>query len=418
MNARAALLALLAVAGPALAGNADDEAALRLADITPAATERHGDWRAFLEAARGETLTSGIEEPARVDRVSLGAAYDRTFAPGWRAVFADRLDARWPDRRTGQENVNTLKEAYVSWQPGPDRIVDAGRINTRYGVGFAYNPTDYFRAGAVRSVVSIDPSSVRENRLGSVMARGQGLWTGGSLTALYSPKLVERPTDDAFSPDLGATNHGDRWQLVASQAITDTLSPQWIVHGGAGQSPQLGVNVTTLVNDATIAYFEGSFGRSPSLASQALASPGDSRLRSRFATGFTYTTAAKLSVTLEYEFNGAGADAAGWDALRRGSPAGYGRYRAFVTDQQELPTRGRVYLRASWQDAFVDHLDLTSDNLYDPVDSSRQHGLEVRYHWTRVDAALQWQVRGGAQGSEFGAPAGQHSWQALVTWFY
>ena len=46
-----------------------------------------------------------------------------------------------------------------------------GRINVRNGAALGYNPTDFFRSGALRSVVSIDPNSLRENRLGTVMLR-------------------------------------------------------------------------------------------------------------------------------------------------------------------------------------------------------------------------------------------------------
>jgi hypothetical protein len=407
----------LLAAACARAADADDEAALRLADKAVMPEERRGDWRGFVEAARGETLTSGAATPARVDRLSIDAAYDGRIAPGWRVVFDDRLDARWPDRLASQENVNTLKDAYVSWQAGPDRIADLGRINTRYGAAYAYNPTDYFRAGAVRSIVSVDPASARENRMGSVMARVQRLWTSGSLTALYSPQLEEHPSDDAFSLDLGATNRRDRWQLVASHRFSPELSPQWILHGAAGEAPQAGLNLSALVNDATVAYVEASAGRSSSLRAVALGEPEDRAWRSRLSAGFTWTSATKLSITLEYEYDGAALDAAGWDALRRGPAADYGRYRALVANLQELPTKQRLFARASWQDALVSHLDLSINSFFNPIDASRQHGLEARYHWKRVDAAVQWQVRGGAALSEFGGLAGQHSWQALVAWF-
>jgi hypothetical protein len=407
----------LLAAAAARAADVDDEAALRLADRAVLPEERRGDWRAFVEAARGETLATAASAPARVDRLSIDVAYDGLLAPGWRAVLADRLDARWLDRSDAQQNVNTLKDAYASWQVGPDRIADLGRINTRYGAAYAYNPTDYFRAGAVRSVVSVDPASARENRMGSVMARFQRLWTAGSLTALYSPQLDDHPTDDAFSLDLGATNRRDRWQLVASHRLAPEVSPQWILHGAAGEAPQAGLNLSALVNDATVAYVEASAGRSSSLRTLALGLPEDRAWRSRLAAGFTWTSATKLSLTLEYEYDGAALDAAAWDELRRGPPADYGRYRAFVADLQELPTKRRLFGRAAWQDALVPHLDLSVNSFYNPIDASREHGLEARYHWKRVDAALQWQVRGGAAASEFGALAGRNSWQALVAWF-
>ena len=191
-----------------------------------------------------------------------------------------------------------------------------------------YNPTDYFRAGALRSVVSLDPASLRENRLGSAMLRGQQLWTGGSLTALYSPKLADQPSSATFSPDFGATNRRARWLMALSQKLADTLNPQWLLSGGAGQSPQLGMNLTDARR--TTRRWPISNGRA------------GARLRSRrrrwrarttrrsaraLASGLTYTTSNNISLTAEYEYNGAGLDRADWNALRRGPPAAYGLYR-------------------------------------------------------------------------------------------
>jgi opacity protein-like surface antigen len=413
---RAFLPVLLIAAGPALAAD-EDAAALSLADSTPAATRTGGDWRASTEAAWSESALRG-GGLRRIERLSIDLHYDKAIAAGWRAVLADRLDARWQDNPSDQNNVNTLKEAYLSWQARPDRIADFGRINVRYGAAYGYNPTDYFRAGAVRSIVSIDPSSLRENRLGSVMLRGQTLWTEGSLTALYSPKLADRPSDGAFNADLGATNRRTRWLLAASQKLSDSLNPQWLLYGGAGESPQLGLNLTALLNDATVGYVEWSGGRAPSLISQALMLQDDTAFRSRLATGLTYTAPNKLSLTLEYEYNGAGLDQAGWDALRRGPPATYGQYRGFVADLQEPPTKHRVFLRALRQDAFVNHLDLTSNIFLDAVDSSRQFWVEARYHWTRVDVALVWQLNSGPPGSDYGGLPERRIWQALARVFF
>ena len=160
-------------------------------------------------------------------------------------------------------------------------------------------------------MVSLDPASLRENRLGAAMLRGQALWTGGSLTALYSPKLADQRNDAVFSADLGATNQRERWQLALSEKLSDALNPQWLLSGGDGQSPQLGVNVTALPNDATVVYFEWSGGRAPSLAAQALMRPDDTAFRSRLSSGLTYTTANNISLTAEYQYNGAALDTAG-----------------------------------------------------------------------------------------------------------
>jgi hypothetical protein len=133
-------------------------------------------------------------------RLSLDFQLDRSIARRWRAVLADRLDVKWPPQYGDENRINTLKEAYISWQASDERLLDMGRVNVRNGVAMGYNPTDYFRSGAVRSVVSSDPGSLKKNRLGSVMLRGQTLWNGGSLTALASPKMAEQASTLSLQP--------------------------------------------------------------------------------------------------------------------------------------------------------------------------------------------------------------------------
>jgi len=413
---RAILFALIVVAAPALAGD-EDSAALSLADKTATPAERGSDWRVFTEAAlRASTQQNGGTQQ-HAQRLSFDVHYDKIFARNWRVVFADRLDVNRQGEPYSESSVNTLKEAYLSWQQSPNRIADLGRVNARYGVALGYNPTDFFRAGAARSIVSIDPASLRENRLGSVMLRGQTLWPDGSLTALYSPRLADQPSEVSFSPDFGATNQRSRWLVSLSHKLSDGISPQWLAYGEAGKLPQAGLNLTALVNDATVANFDWSAGRARSLVSQALALPDDTLYRSRLATGLTYTTSQKISITLEYEYNGAGLDLRGWDSLRHGSPVAYARYRGFAANAQDLPTRQNLFLYAGWQDALINRLDLAAMVRRDIVDQSRLYWLEARYRWTRADAALQWQLNSGEPGSNFGALRDRRILQALVRYF-
>lgn len=419
---RPVLAALLVCFGPAF-GADPDAAALKLADETVTAGERAGDWRIYTEAAlrdstqRPTALRAGGAHQS-AGRLSLDVRMDKTLTPELRAVFADRVDINWQSGAAAQNSINTLKEAYLSWQPQADRIADLGRINPRYGVATGYNPTDYFRAGALRTLTSIDPASLRENRMGSAMLRGQALWAGGSLIGLYSPKLSDQPTSAPFSPNFGATNARNRWLVSASHAISETLSPQVILSGGEGQSTQVGLNLSALASDALVFNFEASAGRSRSLASQALARPDDSAFRSRVAAGGTYTTAGKLSITAEIARNGAGMDSEDWDALRRGSPVAYGRYRAFVGNLLEIPTRSTLFLYATLTDAGINRLDLAAMLRHDLVDGSRLYWTEARYRWTDVDFALQLQVNRGAALSNFGALADAKTLQALVRKYF
>ena len=411
----AAVLLFLLAAGPALANDAD---ALNLADQVPAKVERASDWHMFIEGALGESTLRSNGTTLSNQRLSIDVQLDKSFAPGWRAVFADRLDLNWQNQPERQNGVNTLKEAYASWQAQENRIADLGRINARYGVATGYNPTDFFRAGAVRSVVSVDPGSLKKNRLGSVMLRGQTLWSGGSLSALYSPKLSEQANAAALSPDLGATNNQNRWLLAVSQQITENINPQWLLYGEDRQPAQLGFNLTSLVNDATVAYVEWAGGRSRSLLSQALNGADDSAFRSRLATGLTYTTANKLSLTLEYQYNGAGLDQDKWQTLPHNAPAAYGQYRQWLQNVQDAPTKQTVFLYAAWQDALISHLDLNAMLRFNATDRSRLSWLEARYRWDQAEAALQWQLNSGRAGSEFGTTPQHKAWQVLVRYFF
>lgn len=413
-----ALLVTLAGLAQAAPPGDDELDALNVADQAPAKVEQAADWHTFVEAAYGDTEQRyGLPSYANV-RLSIDTSLDKTLAPGWRLVFADRLDWDWQDEAPDQAKINTLKELYLSRHVSSDEIVDVGRINTRYGVATGYNPTDYFRDDAVRSIVSINPSSLRNNRLGSVMLREQTLWDGGSLTALVSPKLETDASSEPFNVDLGATNNTNRWLLAASQQLSDTFNPQVLLYGEQGKSPQMGLDLTRLFGDATVAFVEWSGGQGPAQYTEALGGVEREVFRSRLSTGFTYTTDNKLSLTLEAEYDGAALDKANWTALGQGNSARYLQYRDFVQDAQDLPTKESVFAYASWQDAGITHLDLTALVRQDLLDQSRLTWMEARYHWDHVDLALQWQRYGGRQWTDFGVLPGRTTWQTVATYYF
>jgi hypothetical protein len=66
----------------------------------------------------------------------------------------------------------------------------------------------------------------------------------------------------------------------------------------------------------------------------------------------------------------------------------------------------------------VKHLDLTAMVRYDATDHSRLQWLEGRYHWTRVDLALQLQLNSGDPLSNYGALPQQRLWQAVLRYFF
>jgi hypothetical protein len=403
-----------------------DEAALQLADRTAGPVESARDLRAFLEGAVGRQEPAGIGPSQWIRRASVDLHYEHEAAPGWRVVFADRVDVATPAAVPGAGRaIHTLKEAYATWQGGSAMILDAGRINVHEGVASGYNPTDWLREGAVRSLVSLDPASLRENRQGSAMLRGQAVWDSGSAALLWSPRLGESPHAAGWNPDVGATNGADRWMLTASQKLVDDWAPQFLLFKETALPLQAGVNATALLGDATVAYLEWSGGRSATLLSRALAgaglpdAPGENpaaAFRNRTAAGVTYTTAGKLSLTAEFDFDGAAMDGPAWERLAQ-SPAAYGAYRLSLLTLREPPTRRAAFLWARWQDAIIDRLDLSAMVNLDTIDRSRRSWCETRYRLERTELALQWQRFDGTRASDYGASPQRNAWVVLLRWY-
>ncbi|CAG1017360.1 hypothetical protein BURC_02006 [Burkholderiaceae bacterium] len=373
--------------------------ALSLADKPAEPQQAAKAWRAYVEGAGGREWWRG-GGTTDLARASIDLRYDGTLAPGLRAVLSNRLDLVRSGNAPRKHNVNALREAYLSWQAQPDLIVDAGRVNIRHGAAWGFNPTDYFKGGALRSVVSPDPAALRENRLGTVVLQGQKLWSRSALSAAWSPRLERRPSDETWSLDLGSTNPRHRWLLAGSHKFGERLNPQLLLHGGEDTPTQLGLNVSGLLNDATVGYLEFSAGKGRSLRSQALGWEEDESSQQRAAVGLTVTTGFNLSLTAEAQYSSAAPNRAEWEALTAVERL---QFLGAAQRLQELPVRRAAFFYATWKDAFVRRHDLSAFVRHDPVTRSRAQWIETRYHWDRIDLALQYQLFSGRAGSVFGS---------------
>lgn len=411
---------LLCACRAAMAGDAELDA-LNLADETRAAPVpvRTRAWRAFAEAAGGSTQPRSSGPAQRDGRLSLDVRLEHAGDGPWRTVAASRLDMRSRPAAFEDHVVHTLKEAYLSHAGAQDTALDIGRINHRQGVALGYNPTDYFRDGAGRSAVSMDPASLRENRQGSAMLRVQHLWGRGAFSLALSPRLDQRDTPrGGWNLDWGATNHRHRALLGVTHRWSETLSPQWLLLAQPGQKIQGGLNLSGLVGDATVAYLEWSGGPSPALANQALDRKAPTPWRNRLTLGARYTTASRLSVTAEAHYNGAAPDRSAWQALRAGPLLPYAQYRLWAARAQEPPTRHALFFHAAWTDAFVRRLDLGALLHLDRIDASRRFWIEARYRGDGFDLALQWQRSQGTPLSQFGAWPESGRWELTLRRYF
>ncbi|KVK78092.1 hypothetical protein [Burkholderia cepacia] len=403
-------------AGGAAGVEAADAAALDLADRFPAApADTAKPWKLDVQdALRASRYRDGAH--AGRNQLSVEFEYGQWLTPTFAAHFSMRFDRFDPlgTSRTSSRDVTLVKEAYASWRAAPTFVVDAGRVNERLGAAIGYNPTDFFRAGAVSLDVPPDPDSRHTNRLGTVALRAQQVWDTGSFAALLSPRLERRrlPGDPAASSDLQRTNGVDRWMLVASQRLAATIQPQWIVYGESGQAPQFGQNLSVLLGNSVVAYVEWAGGYRRSLIARATGAAGDSAFRTSSSVGATWTLPIDLSLSAEFQSNGGGADASQWRALQRANPAAWGSAVQTSIAAQELQTRHGVFLMTTWRNIGVRRLDLSGFVQAD-LGGGRQYWLELRRRFDRFDIALQWLHQGGPSWSRFGAMPESASVQVL-----
>ncbi len=407
---------------PGAAWCADDEAAaldlVPTEQAAPVSTDVR-PLRLFGELAVGRVQQRYGLPSDDMRRASVDLTWSFKPAPGWRGVFSNRLDDSHPVDAGARSTLNSLRELYVGWQDDAGRFsFDVGRVNYRNGPAYGFNPTDYFRDGSVRAVTSADPLAQRENRLGTVMLRAQQLWQGGGLSLALAPKLRDGPSNESFSADWGATNHADRALLALSLQPADGASLQGFAFHQRGRGLQLGANGSALLGGSTVGFFEWSGGKDQELLASVLSPEAASRTRHRATAGLTYTTASRLSLTAEYEYNGFALNKAQWQqAVATMGLEPMAAYLYEAQRRQDTAARRAVMLYASQRDAGIKNLELTGLVRYSLEDRSRFVWLEARYHLPRVDLALQWQANLGRAETEYGAMTSKRLVQLLVAFY-
>lgn len=412
-----ALTLAIAQSLPAIGADAEfDALSLEAAPATQSQVSR--DSKIFIEGSLGTASQRYQTGSQTIGRTSLDITHASRIAPGWRAVISNRLDHIYPVETGADATVNSMREAYLSWQPGGgNTVVEMGRINLRYGPSYGYNPTDFFRDGSLRTLTTANPFALRENRLGTVMLRAQQLWAGGSLSAAYSPKLESRPNPDGWSLDLGSTNNRDRGLIALGTQFSQAVSSQVLLYKESGLSPALGFNLTALLSDAAVAHMEWTRSSEPDLLSRALATPGRPTSRNRLSGGITYTTLGKLSLTAEYQYNGFGLNRAGWNALGV-APSAQLAYLGEALRRQDLAPRQAYLLYATQKSLLLKDLDLTAFLRINAEDQSRLAWVELRHHWPSFDLTFQIQQSQGVPSSEFGIMPDRRVTQVLGTYFF
>lgn len=423
---------LLALAAP-LALAADDDDALDL-EAKPAAEapkvglapSRQPDstLRLTLEGAALQGERFNGQGSQRGQRLSVDLRWSgrlEGLGEGWRFGLSNRLDVTHPALGDQRNTQNHLREAYLAWQaPDGQRNFELGRLNQRHGPAYGYNPTDFFRAGATRSVVTADPVALRENRTGTFVLRASQLWTGGGASVAWAPALTRSKAGDSlFNLDLDATNARHRVLVTTHVQASQRWSGEALALVEEGLGTRVGLNLNGLVTDSAVLHAEWTVGRTPRLLDTAVMGDAAPRqLHQQAALGLTYAFAGGLSMTAEAEYNGAGLRRNDWSTLYS---HGAGKVAAFFganQADQELASRQAWLLYATQKGAYFKQLDITAFVRLNALDHSHLTWAELRYHWPRFDAALQWQRSHGGQGTEYGALPYRQALQLIGYWYF
>ena len=397
--------------------NAFSVSSLRSDLLVPAPTPLPYDWQ--------ERLFLDIRKEYHVaDRLNL--------------TLSDRLNFRGEndlDFPTHENVINDLREIYLGWKATERTYLDLGRINLKSGVALGYNPTDFFRTRAVVEPLSADPTVLREDRLGTLMLRGQQLWERGSFIAAFAPQIA-RPSAiytnlnlPSVNPMFDRTNARARFLLQSSVNVTSDFSPEFLLYR-EGNETRFGTNLAESIGQKVVTYLEWSGGRRSSLIDEALrygretgTLPADApgvlpessqmSFQNELSLGVSYTTENRITFNLEYHLNQSAfthADWSNWFA------SGYGHggasplarqlwyLRNYALDQQDPISRHSAFLRADWVDAFIPHLELTGFVNVDAQDGSGLLQVTADYFlsdtWT-VGAVVM--TNFGPERSDFGS---------------
>jgi hypothetical protein len=312
---------------------------------------------------------------------------------------------------------NDFREGYITWEMSASTYLEVGRINVRNGMALGFNPTDFFKTRTLVGQASLDPSTIRQNRLGTLMARGQRIWDGGSASIAFAPKMYEPSaimSNDRLGvdPRFDATNAANRVLGTLSLDFVD-FNPQVLGYFEHHRS-KIGVNLSWPFGDAVIAYVEWAGGPETNLIARSFAYgqatgtlppnaplllPTDTgtTFRNDIAAGASWTIASKITLNSEYHFHQAGFTHQDWrNWFDMGSsptspPAAASALwyiRGYASDQQEPMSRHQLFVRVSWPRAFVSELELGGFALVNLLDGSTLSQVLVSYYlsdtWTLV----------------------------------
>jgi hypothetical protein len=374
-------------------------------------------WRQQFDLRRPSTT-----QPIFANRAVLDFRREFSIAQDWKVGLSDRFEyLRTPG---DDESRNALREVYASWGRGSS-FFDAGRINWRSGVAAAFNPTDYLKRGAVIEQGTQNPQALRENRLGTVMLRGQRVANAGSAQLAWLPDVADSnmTSDNGLAPAWDRTNAARAALLKIAPQTGELISADVLAYARAGARPQVGANLTLLAGEAILTYVEYSGGKAAATRGPSEVAPA-ATWKNQIAAGFAWTTPPGIVATIEYHYSGDALTRTRWAAWQQtiGTPREreLGQVRTERSRAQAPLVQRAWFARLAWADAFGRRdLELATFMRVNAFDRSRLWQADATWHLSeRQSVRLIWGGLRGAPRSEYGSAAlrsyGSINWVLFV----
>jgi hypothetical protein len=357
-------------------------------------------------------VTVPTKSPTWQNRTSLDFNSSWQLDQRARLYLSDRLNIIEGDTVTfpSDQNLrNDFREGYISWEAFPRTYLETGRINLKNGIAMGYNPTDFFKSRTTVDTVSIDPSALKENRLGSLMVKGQKIWDNGAATLAYAPGITtESPLSSnqsaSFNPLFGQTNSDNRFLAMLSYDFA-TLNPQALLFID-NVGTHIGVNLSRLIGSNIVTYAEWSGVQEESLTKRAVTFGQDTgslpqgvpllpqtdtatKFQNDLALGTSWTSSFNLTINLEYHYHQAGFEAAdfdNWVELGHTNPSLAKELwfiRQYAADQQEPLMQHEIFLRCAMQDIIASKLNTGIVMMISPSDGSILTQASAQYFVSR-----------------------------------
>lgn len=324
------------------------------------------------------------------------------------------------------------REAYVTFGIGDHLFVDLGRFNLKAGVASGFNPTDFFRTATVLNLDTNDVTALRERRLGTFMAHVQMFTPVVDVAAAIAPRLTRRhderylSVDENFDLGLERTNPDWREEMSFTFPGVPRYAPSVYVYHDR-QSLKFGASSAVLLTSKATGYAEWAGWNRGSVVDDALSNArtagllpsitpdpdvggGGECFRQQLAIGVTYALLPKVSLSLEYEYSGAGLTDTQLQRLTREGQSGwlgaatYWTVRQYSVVQQDPLGRHTGFVRFAWSDAFVRNLSLSAIAQVNLWDGSGAYQASALYSFHGGWAAnLQGNLTAGNTRGEYGS---------------